>query len=336
MEALALQRLSHRWPRASYGARFAVLSGVAAAVAVLAGPVENLLRDLTEWAVAQAVPWVGLTAWAQPEDVVIFQRGGRAFAYSIVSECAGLKVVLLYAAAVSAYRFDMRRRLTGIVVGAMMLMIANLMRLISLAAIGVYKPTWFAPVHEVGWPIFQIGGIVVMTLCWSQWARSALRPTGVTLWRLPSRRPAFLCALFSAFLVTGLMAGIHRAYVRVLLAPLSPIAALLWQAPVTFYAPDPELYARTRFSSLVVALAIVVAAHPPHRVAGRTVRTAGLVLAVQLIGSIAEGLLAAPRAPAEGVFGASEGAIALVAAIELGLIVLIVLHQANGRRAKFR
>lgn len=337
VDTVALPRLGHRWVRASYSVRFAVLLSVAAAFAAVTGSVESQLRGATEWAVVKAAPWVGIAAWPQAGEVVLFHQGERGFSYRIVRECAGFNVLLLYAVAIGAYRIDWRRRLVGVVVGVGILIVANVLRLVALAAVGVHHPAWVVPAHDVGWPLFQIGGLVVLTLCWLRWASPPANRRGPSAWRLPSRRTIRVCGLLAAALLGAHAMGMHRAYARIVLLPLAPVAALLWGDRVAFPVQEQNLYGVSRLSVLLMILAVVVVTSPPRRAARPAARTASLAFALHVLGSVGIGFLAVLGAPPEGgSVTPSEAAVAVFSAVEFGLVALLVLREANRARPRLR
>ena len=326
------------WGRASYTFRFVSLLAVCALVAATAAPLEDVLRGFTEGAVVTVVPWLGLVASSQHEGVVLFQRQSAVYTYQIVRECAALNVLLMFSAAVLAYHLDLRRRLVSVAIGVVILVVANVLRLVSLAMVGVYRPSWFSPMHDVGWPFFQIGGVVLMTLWWARWAASPkVGASNATRLPLLDRRTLGLSAVLTIVLLSGLVVGAHELYARALMTLLGPVARVLWGTRVSFTVHDLDQYALTRFAVLVIAIALVVVTGVPGRTAKRAGRVAGLVVAVQILGSIVAATLAVAAAPPQGGVGAPSGGAAIFfAVVESGLIALVVLRATNRRRPALR
>lgn len=326
------------WDRASYTLRFGSLLAVCAVVAVAATPLEDVLRGFTEGAVIIFVSWLGLAASPQHDGIVLFQRHSAVYTYQIVKECAALNVLLMFSAAVFAYRLDLRRRLVGVAIGVVALIVANVLRLVSLAMVGVHRPGWFSPMHDVGWPLFQIGGVVLLTLWWTRWAASprtsASNAARFSLW---NRRTWVLSAAFAMVLLSGVIVGAHELYARVLMTPLVPVSRMLWGTRVSFSVHGLDQYALTRFALLMITIALVMVTGVPGRAAKRARRVAGLVIVVQILGSIVEAMLAVSTAPPQGGVGApSERAAIFVTVVESGLIALMVLRETNRRRPALR
>ena len=140
-----------------------VFAGVYAAHAVLVVPLNRHFA----WITAQVLRLVGVpTASAGP--VVTLSR----FAVEIRDNCNAIYEVGLYAAAVLAYPAAWRDRLLGTLAGASVLYGVNVLRILTLLAVGLLQPSWFEVMHLYVW---QTLFLLVVATCWLAWV-SWIRP----------------------------------------------------------------------------------------------------------------------------------------------------------------
>jgi archaeosortase B (VPXXXP-CTERM-specific) len=92
----------------------------------------------------------------------------RTFSYAVVEECTAFALVFLYGAAVLAYPATWRQRVVGLAVGIPALFALNLIRLVTLAWVGLHIPERFEAVHLYWWQGFLIA---FTGLGWFAWAR---------------------------------------------------------------------------------------------------------------------------------------------------------------------
>jgi len=100
------------------------------------------------------------------EQTRLSHTGG--FSCEIDYACTALIPVLLLAAAILAWRSTWRARLTGILGGAMLLLILNQLRLVSLIWLGVHAPAWFEMAHVWLWPALLLTSVAGY---WYAWVR---------------------------------------------------------------------------------------------------------------------------------------------------------------------
>jgi exosortase H (IPTLxxWG-CTERM-specific) len=94
------------------------------------------------------------------------------FSVEIRSNCNAIYEVGLYAAAVLAYPASLRERLIGAAAGAGVLYVVNLIRILTLLALGVVQYSWFEVAHLYVW---QTLFLLVVATCWFGWV-SRVRP----------------------------------------------------------------------------------------------------------------------------------------------------------------
>ena len=123
------------------------------------------LNLLTAQASATMLEFSGLPV--TQEQTRLSHAGG--FSCEIDYACTALIPVLLLAAAILAWRSTWRARLAGILGGAMLLLILNQLRLVSLVWLGVHAPAWFEMAHVWLWP-----GLLLAAASgyWYVWARA--------------------------------------------------------------------------------------------------------------------------------------------------------------------
>jgi exosortase/archaeosortase family protein len=330
MTSLATTMGNWRWRRAylraPYAGRFATLLLVATAwYFLVGGRPEEYLRQFMETTVLWLVPLVGLHATTSGENVVAFWSTEGAFSYQIAAECAGLQMLLLLGAAVLAYPVPLSRRLAGLAAGLPLTVVANVIRLAMLALIGVHAPAWFTRIHDIGWPLFQIGGITLFTLLWLRWAgggRDQSRPPHA----ISSRADRALALLVFAGLAMLLLTRVPTWYgsaIAAIVRLLVPGAT----SPVLAGDEQRLLFGLPRFLALTLAIPTVLWLNSGRRAVGRALRVGALVIALH----ICEGLIIAACAMAVFLAGGTPTRLPqdLVFWLILGVVVLVLLREVH-------
>ena len=98
----------------------------------------------------------------------------------IVRGCDAIEPVAVFSAAVLASPVLMSRKLSGSLVGAVVLQLINFFRLVTLFFIGAYSRTIFDVLHESVWQAAFVLLALVFWAIWVQWATRAQRehPSG--------------------------------------------------------------------------------------------------------------------------------------------------------------
>jgi exosortase/archaeosortase family protein len=89
-----------------------------------------------------------------------------SFAVEIKNNCNAIYETGLFAAAVWAYPAPVRAKAVGTLIGVSVLYLVNLVRVLSLLAIGVLAPGWFDVAHLYIW---QALFFAVVAGCWFGW-----------------------------------------------------------------------------------------------------------------------------------------------------------------------
>ncbi len=129
-----------------------------------------------------ATAWlVGKTLILLGEDIVISGRflSGTGFSIEVIEECTGAYEILIFWAAVIAYPTRWRGKLIGFVGGAVALIVLNIIRMVFLFFVGLYRPDWFDFMHTYFWQATLILMITTVWIVWIKLVASRLRPAGV-------------------------------------------------------------------------------------------------------------------------------------------------------------
>ena len=97
------------------------------------------------------------------------------FAVTIYNGCNGLEAILVFVAGVLAFPAPWRARLLGVVGGFVAVQVLNVVRVVSLYYVGVWRPEWFTTAHVLVWQTVVILFAVILWLLWVQ--RHALAAT---------------------------------------------------------------------------------------------------------------------------------------------------------------
>ncbi len=102
------------------------------------------------------------------EGAVIIHPGG--FAYEVAYTCTGFLPIVTFFVCVLAYPVAWQARLTGAIIGILVLWIINLFRLVGLFYLGVNCPSAFAWAHEIAGEIFLGTAFIGLWLGWIGWS----------------------------------------------------------------------------------------------------------------------------------------------------------------------
>ncbi len=119
------------------------------------------------------VQGIGIDAFR--EVSALYGPGG--FAYEISRGCLGLVPAAFLIVGVLAYPGERRRKLRALVVGVPLLFVLNLMRLVHLFYLGVYRPDLFPLAHQVVWQGAIIAAVFLFWLAaTATWRPAVGRP----------------------------------------------------------------------------------------------------------------------------------------------------------------
>jgi exosortase/archaeosortase family protein len=131
----------YAFPTELFGAQTDWLSGYLAAYARLAGAALHLVD-----------PSVAVSG-------TLIQ--GR-YPLQIVRNCDASEIMILLVSAIAAYPGLPLRRLAAAALGIATVVCVNVLRICTLYYVGVYRPSWFKPVHEEVWPLLLVASAGAM------------------------------------------------------------------------------------------------------------------------------------------------------------------------------
>lgn len=115
----------------------------------------------------------GLAASAGPQAVVSF--GAGTFSFWISEGCTAWAAALLYCSAVLAYPARWRQRGFGVLIGLPLVFALNVVRLVSMAWLGVRWPSLYEQAHGLWWQALVILAIGLGWLVWARYAEAQQR-----------------------------------------------------------------------------------------------------------------------------------------------------------------
>ncbi|MFE8032070.1 exosortase H [Thiohalocapsa marina] len=126
----------------------------------LVAPFTVAITDISGWLIGLWDPRVVVT------DNVLSIPG---FAVQILDMCNGVEATLLMWAVFLAFPAPWRYRLLGMLLGTLGVHAVNILRIVSLLYLGVWKPDWFHWVHWYLWDALIMLDILLIFLAWLHW-----------------------------------------------------------------------------------------------------------------------------------------------------------------------
>ena len=107
------------------------------------------------------------------EDVSVHRRSisSPRFALEVQHGCNALLPTALFVSAVLASPVRFWLKIPGIVIGAILLMSMNLVRVVSMFYAGIYVPSFFGRIHQEVWPAIFVTLSLFLWVVWALWAR---------------------------------------------------------------------------------------------------------------------------------------------------------------------
>lgn len=346
-----------RRPSLGFPARFLLAMAVVALVWTVFEPSSTLWRDGTAAVVAWIARLAGLHPVIGPDAQMSFSlTDGRSFRYVVADACTATVVLATYGAAVIAYPTSRRTRLLGLAIGVPMLIGLNVVRLVTLAWVGLHAPQSFEAVHLYWWQTFYVVGVGLIWFAWMWYfagARAFVAGSGADAGsgsgagagrRWATTTLPVVAAVLGAFAVVGLWGHGAELYLRAMLVPARLLYRVLWGGAVPAPAlSDQAVYsAFAGYYALLAAVLALFLASPGidwrQRVRAAVTRGLPLTFALQLATAIATTTIQV-RAGAGGGGAAGSRATAFLAPLMLALHVglsLIAWHLwfQRARRAE--
>jgi exosortase H (IPTLxxWG-CTERM-specific) len=90
------------------------------------------------------------------------------FAVDIHNGCNGVEATMFIVAAVLAFPATWKKRLIGVAIGAAIIQVANLLRVVTLFIIGCHRRAWFETFHLAVWQTVIFALAVGFFIVWSR------------------------------------------------------------------------------------------------------------------------------------------------------------------------
>jgi len=137
------------------------------------------LCDRALYRYLQANAWLSniILNWSghhtQAADITI---RSPVFAMALRRGCDAVEPTFLLCSAMLAFRSSIGRKALGMLVGALVFQLLNLVRIVSLFWIGIHFPNLFNPIHMEIWPtLFILIGAVIF-VAWKDWDAHGFQP----------------------------------------------------------------------------------------------------------------------------------------------------------------
>lgn len=124
------------------------------------------------WAANGILNWLG-------QDTAVSEITVRSvrFAITVRRGCDAIEPSWFLSAALLSFPAPFSKKLPGILVGAALLQVLNLIRVVSLYFIGLYHPQYFSQVHVEIWPVVFIMVAIAFWIGWIGWTKRTAQPT---------------------------------------------------------------------------------------------------------------------------------------------------------------
>ena len=123
-----------------------------------------VILPFTDWltlAAGTLITSLGGEAWVEGNVLTI-----PGFSVRILDLCNGVEATLLLWAVILAYPAPWTYRLWGLLIGFLGVQVINMLRIISLTYLGVWKPDWFHWVHWYVWDALITIDVLLLFLLW--------------------------------------------------------------------------------------------------------------------------------------------------------------------------
>lgn len=290
------------------------------AVSCLLFALKAWFLDATDWLplrtteiVVSSARMTGLKATSTDAVATFAFSAMSPFSYVVDDGCTGLTPFLLFCSAVLAFPATWRQRILGLLVGLPALFALNIVRLVSMAWIGLYDEHLFHQVHVLWWQAIFIAAVGV---AWFAWIRLCVVRSSSPGRRAGFKEVALDVGIFLAAACTLLLAGrllhVQHAYAVVVKETVnlvlgmfglptwrfrdgsawsSPNALFTWMAIVlAFFAATPRLSWRARLMGALGGLGLVFTVQVASNVFGEMLAIGGGARSVFLRTMVTAGL----------------------------------------------
>lgn len=149
---------------------FVVLLGVFYAITFIPVVSDDLIPAYLRWN-ARASTFI-LNVFGENATTRDTSVSSARYSVNIRHGCDAIEPSALFLAAVLAFPAAFKSKLPGLITGTLILAVINLVRIVSLFYVGIFKKEWFDFMHEDFWqPLF----ILLALTLWIAWAMWAMR-----------------------------------------------------------------------------------------------------------------------------------------------------------------
>jgi len=159
-------------PAGRFVARYSVLLVAAFFVLALRPVNDHVVNPYTTFVAHQSK--VALNLFGEGATVRGQVLTSPRFSVTIYNGCNGLEAILIFGCGVLAFPARWLRKALGLVLGFLAIQVINIVRVVSLFYVGIFKPSWFAASHIFVWQSLVILFGVLLWLLWVY--RYALEP----------------------------------------------------------------------------------------------------------------------------------------------------------------
>jgi exosortase H (IPTLxxWG-CTERM-specific) len=103
----------------------------------------------------------------QPVEVTGTVIRSSRFGVNINNGCNGVEAMLILLASIVAFPATLKARVTGLLLGALVVQLLNAVRIVTLYLLGAYQPRLFDMFHTAVWQIVVILAAIGFFLFWS-------------------------------------------------------------------------------------------------------------------------------------------------------------------------
>ena len=172
MRGMGVLRDFVKTPSGRFVARYAAILAVGFLVLALRAVNDRVVNPYTTFVAHEAR--VALNLFGEGATVRGQILSSPRFSVAIYNGCNGLEAILIFASGVLAFPAAPRRKVIGLLLGFLAIQIANIVRVVSLFYVGIFRPEWFSAAHIFIWQSIIILLSVVLWLVWVN--RYALAP----------------------------------------------------------------------------------------------------------------------------------------------------------------
>ncbi len=109
-----------------------------------------------------------LNAFGEGVTVVGTRMSSSRFAVDVENGCNGVEAMLLLVSAVLAFPSRLRPKITGILIGFLLIQLLNLVRVVSLFWLGAHNPRLFQIFHTAIWQTVIVLSALTFFTLWSR------------------------------------------------------------------------------------------------------------------------------------------------------------------------